>query len=66
MDIKQIHGATYSLLSPGLTKRELFAAMAMQAIAGKAGTPANEATYQHWTQIACKWADALLEALSQD
>lgn len=50
----------------GLTKRELFAAMAMQAIAGKAGTPANQATYQHWTQISCKWADALLEALSQD
>ena len=47
-----------------LTKRELFAAMAMQGLcAGKMGEVANE---KRIAEIAVKQADALLEKLGED
>lgn len=46
---------------PGLTKRELFAAMAMQ---GFAANPSCSANGEHNAAEAVNWADALLAALS--
>jgi hypothetical protein len=53
------------LISKGLTKRELFAAMAMQAILTGAvtrGCPSNEWVEQ---EIAARCADALLKELAK-
>lgn len=46
----------------GLTKRELFAAMAMQ---GFAANPSCSANGERHVAEAVQWADALLDALAQ-
>lgn len=49
-------------MSLGLTKREYFAAMAMQGILSNAsglGEP------EHWVRFAVKYADALIKELSK-
>lgn len=46
----------------GLTKRELFAALAMQGFAANSNATANPTTN---TNLAVAWADALLAALAQ-
>lgn len=46
----------------GLTKRELFAALAMQGFAANSNATANPIAN---TNLAVAWADALLAALAQ-
>ena len=48
--------------SPGLTKRELFAAMAMQ---GHCANPNSIGTLAHFAMSSVKFADALLAELSK-
>lgn len=50
------------VLASGLTKRELFAAMALQGIASN---PASDGYYADYASEAVKLADALVTALHQ-
>jgi len=53
-------------LNPGLSKRELFALVAMHAVIGKTGTPSNKTTYEAYMQQAVLSADTLLDQLERN
>lgn len=56
--------ATESLYFAGLTRRELFAAMAMQGICARPGG-AQPYTEQYVVTWACQYADALIAELDK-
>ena len=56
---KPVHPDNWDATLHGLTKREYFAAMALQGLASRQGSPA----FEHEAEQAVKYADALLKQL---
>ena len=57
---------TTHIHADGLTKRELFAAVAMQGFASLQGSSACFESIEEVGQLSTKWADALIAALNEE